>query len=127
MSTLYSMLTPVPGIVDDETQVFHDAEVRAKATEVHLLGKHGNDMLAVRVEDDGFKVSFALLTFHTSDAGGANTTWTCIANGEGYAGNLRELRHTWWGGTENGGYIFYPPMRAIAQAMEILGKWFDEP
>lgn len=126
MSTLHSMLTPVTGdICGNETEVYRDGDVREHATEVHMLGKHGQQMLAVRVEDYGFKVSFALLEFYSSDGNGVDTTWECIAHGEGFAESLRELRHTWWGEPDNAGYMFYPPMLAIAEAMAILRKWFD--
>ena len=46
-------------------------------------------------------------------------------HGDGPSGNLRELRHTFWGDPTNSGYIFYPSGKLIEAAFAELREWFD--
>ena len=110
--------------MDNDIVVYADADIRAAVTECISLDKEG--LLAVSISRDGLKVDFAVLEFYSTDDDGG-VLYERVFEGEGYAGSLRELRHTWWGEADNAGYIFYPSMRLIADALKHLGKWFDEP
>lgn len=48
-----------------------------------------------------------------------------IMHGDGPSKVLRELRHTFWGESDNSGYIFYPSGKLISAAFEALERWFD--
>jgi hypothetical protein len=106
-------------VIDHNGDATHRADrVRATATVIRELP---GGWLAALV--DGSEVSWVLFRFTSSDADG--DLWERLADGEGYAGELRELRHSAWGETENRGYIFYPPLATIAAACEALREWFD--
>jgi hypothetical protein len=72
---------------------------------------------------DDIAVKFAVL----SNAGGyikdgvTIEEGLCVFHGEGYAGNLREVRHTYWG--ENG-YIYYVDGALITAAFARLSQLF---
>jgi hypothetical protein len=120
------MLTPVPAQAGCEGDLeYEDADIRRHATEIHELGprNHGNSgLLAVHVRDEFF-VSFVLFRFGSCETANTNIRWSRVMDGEGPGDGLRELRHTNWG---DAGYIFYAPMKLIAEAMGVLGKYFDD-
>ena len=80
--------------------------------------------LAVQIDDEAFKIEFALFDDASGDAEG-NVLYKMVMHGEGYGGNLRECRHTWWGEPDNQGYIFYPNFEVITAALEALKTWFE--
>lgn len=126
-----SFLDGIPEIRDHNNEVnYADADIRQRATTVVGLansGKRYSGLLAVRTGILPFpdKVEFAVFDFCSSDTDGANATWSRVFHGEGFAGGLRELRHTYWGDPDAGGYVFYPDGELIAEAFAQLSEWFD--
>ncbi len=75
--------------------------------------------LAVHI--DGILVKFAICRFVSLSEDGEVLVEKAI-RGSGYTGNLRELRHMWFG---SDGYIHYPDLESIAEANKHLSEWFD--
>jgi hypothetical protein len=106
---------------------FDLAQVLAAATEWRKLDN--NHWLAVRVHgEDGIHVDYALVEFAMSDADGSNTLVTRVFSGSGTGSALREMRHTWFGSSDDAdqaGYVFYLPIDATIMALGMLKKYFD--
>lgn len=106
--------------------VYWEPEIRTAATTViDLLG----GLLAVDHADD-LHVSVALFAFssgpaYLGDVEVEPRACKRIMHGDGPSGPLRELRHTFWGDQNNGGYVFYPSAALICGAFEALKRWFD--
>lgn len=76
---------------------------------------------------DENKIDFAVMEFYSSGVNDTNVLLSEIFHGVGFAGGLRECRHTYWGGDWGGeGYVFYPNGKIIADAFEKLSKYFDD-
>jgi len=114
-----------PDLADGTTFYYHLVkaknryEVRKICNEAWLIlnwdALHHKERLFLR---------FAVLQQYSSDISGESIQTKCVFHGEGFSGNLRECRHTWWG--ENGeGYIFFPRAMVIKAALEMLGEFFD--
>ena len=88
------------------------------ATELIDLGRDA--VLAVKTSD-GFAIRFAVFELHYSDVDGKNARHTMLLHGEGYAGDLRECRHIWWG---EDGYTFYLDFEIVEAALRELRRWF---
>lgn len=87
--------------------------------------------LLIHIEDT--KVDFAVLEWWGGPSTDTKTGevveptgYRMAVRGHGFGSPLRECRHTWWGETDNGGYIFYPNFTVIAAAGLALREWFDE-
>ena len=91
-----------------------------KADRVVKLAKDG--LLALYFE--GHKVEFEVFEFlhGPSTDGSIGAFYDVVFHGEGFAGALRECRHTWWG---DEGYVFYPSPELLASAFAALTEWFD--
>jgi hypothetical protein len=48
-----------------------------------------------------------------------------LFNGNGIGGNLREMRHTYWG-PDGDGYTFYLPLAGTIALLEALKVYFDD-
>ncbi len=70
------------------------------------------------------KVDFCLFDFRSSSADREprQTTVSKIWWGYGFSSGLRELRHSYFG---DDGYVFYAPLDAMRQTIDILKKYFD--
>ena len=106
--------------------VYADADIRKKATEV-IPFCDGRSLLAVRTGKEPFPslTEFIVFDFMMSSIDGTDTKWQRVFHGYGYTDGLRELRHSYWGELDNGGYIFYPSASTICGAFELLKRWFD--
>lgn len=110
--------------------VFSREQLIALATEHLVVDEDGGasptstfGIVAVLVDD--ISVSFVVGEFHSQEVGdGKPVMISVIFYGNGFAGSLRECRHTHWGEGGNG-YVFYPPGALIKAAIDYLGKWFD--
>lgn len=124
MSELLDRLTPAPNHQGDP--LYAEADIRSHATEVFELcrtnGGYGG-LLAVLVDD--LIVSVALFDFAEGDIDGKNAQYERVFHGSGPSGNLRELRHTYWGDPKRAGYIYYVDASMIREAFDVLEKWFD--
>lgn len=98
--------------------VFREVDIRALATTVIALD--GKGLLAAVERDTA--VSFVVFAFSSSNVDGTDAVYECIFHGNGFAGGLRELRHSYWG---EDGYVFYPSATLIAGAFKELQRWFD--
>lgn len=105
---------------DDDT--FTEQCIREKADRVVELDGGCGGIVALRIGE--LHVSFVVLQWHSSDDKGVSH-FERLFHGSGPSGYLRELRHTFWGEPDNGGYIFYPSAKLIADAFRVLGEWFD--
>lgn len=122
MIHLLNLLTPVDGSIigRDDTNLYAEPDIRAKATRVVELKKDGR--LAVLATDE-LRVSFVVFRFAAGTSDGSHPTlYERVFDGEGPSGELRELRHTDWG---EDGYLFYAPGALIADAFEKLKEWFN--
>lgn len=70
-------------------------------------------------EGEDFCVSWLLLAYVGTDGGGENF-YEFQATGQGYAGALREARHTYIRP-----YLFYIRPELFTAAFSALAKWFD--
>jgi hypothetical protein len=124
MAELIDLLPVTKNHNDDPYYAVDD--LRKHATTV--INLEGRGLLAVL--EDGIHISFVVTTF----AEGPSTQDGQIVgpelhervfHGSGPSGALRELRHTFWGEQDNGGYIFYPSAKLITDAFHQLNRWFD--
>lgn len=123
MNDLIDLLTRVdPSLIgmDAKTVLYADADVRAKATFAIEVADQG--LLAV-LEHEGH-VSFVVLDWAGAEGvtEGAPVVRQLVFRGCGPSGELRELRHTWWG---EDGYVHLPQGALIADAFAKLERWFD--
>lgn len=106
--------------------LYADDELRKHATIV--IDLEGRGLLAV-LEDD-IHISFVVASWAEGPSiengveVGPNL-YERVFHGSGPSGALRELRHTFWGESENSGYIFYPSAKLITDAFKQLQRWFD--
>lgn len=124
MSELIDLL-PVTNL-DNGDPAYAVDDLRKHATTV--INLEGGGLLAVLEKDT--HVSFIVTTF----AEGPSTQngqvvgpelHERVFHGSGPSGSLRELRHTYWGEQNNGGYIYYPSAKLITDAFRQLQRWFD--
>lgn len=104
---------------ETEASIYDLDKIREKY-EVIDLGSDG--YLVLHWCKDKFILNFAVLEFF-SEATNESTKVEVVVYGCGPTGDLRELRHTWWG--DNKGYIFYPSITIITKAFNELKKYFD--
>ena len=83
-----------------------------------LVRSHGDSHLPDTDEDT--LVEWCLLDEIGSSGG--NRAYEILCKGHGYAGALREPRHTQFA---NKGYVFYINPHLLADAFKVLEKWFD--
>lgn len=110
----------VPFSTENTEPHYRLKEIQQKATEVIEIG--GCHWLALYSEEklgDGW-MEFALFGLSFGDVG--EEVVTPVFHGMGPSGALREMRHTYWG---DEGYLFYAPGKTIAEAFQVLGKYFD--
>lgn len=110
----------------DQCIVFADEDIRQQASEV--IDLEGGGLLAVDTGQESW-LSFVVLEFFSGPATMDGVVvegirYQRVFHGSGSAG-LRELRHTYWGNGDGGGYIFYPSGKLITDAFKHLLKWFD--
>lgn len=72
---------------------------------------------------DGICIDFAVLTWCGEGDGIIYVEPLLVGNGTG--GNLREIRHTWWGPWTQG-YLFYMPLQKTLAALEALKTYFSD-
>lgn len=125
-----SLLDHLPVASDLGHPSYREADVRAlPGVEVVEFGGGELGLLAVATRPGPLWIEFALLAWCATESPGPGTPevrhYTRVFDGQGAGGALRELRHTYWGDPANGGYLFYPSRRLVAEAMEVLGRWFD--
>ena len=126
MSDIYESIATEPDDEHDGDVVWPEEAIRAAAGEVIELA--GDGLLAVH-DDDG-AVSFAVFQWQQGPATKDGkivdgTKYRHVFHGRGFAGSLRELRHTYWGEQPDSNYIFYPRGDLIADAFAKLRRWFD--
>lgn len=104
---------------------YAERDVRA-IPRAEVVEFEGGDLglLVLVTRQDGLWIDFALLAWCGTDDAGVRH-YQRVLRGEGAGPPLRELRHTYWGDPDNGGYLFYANRRLIAEAMAVLGRWFD--
>ena len=73
---------------------------------------------------DDLLVSFLLCEFESSKVDGTETRCTIVFEGEAPSGNLREMRHIYWG-PDGCGYTFYLPTKSVVLALTKLNEFFD--
>jgi hypothetical protein len=113
--------------------VYAEPDIRRVATHaIELVGspnqQNCNGLLAVC--EDGIHVEFSVFRFASGPATIDGVvvepaTYEVVFYGGGPSSSLRELRHTYWGQADNGGYIFYPNAKLITAAFAALRRWFD--
>ena len=125
---LFDRLNAEPDPIDLRGRVYDLAAVRAAADRVIDLDAPGR-ILAVSIRD-GLHVSFVVFDFHSGPSTASDgkvvdgIKLALVFHGNGPSGNLRELRHTWWG-EDGAGYLFSPNSKLIAAAFGALREWFD--
>jgi hypothetical protein len=121
MAEMFDLLKPEKDHNDDP--IYSGKHIRELATVVVNL--EGQGLLAVL--EDGIHISFAVFRWEQGSASGdpPDEWYQRVFHGSGPSGSLRELRHTYWGETDNSGYIFYAPGKLIADAFKQLERWFD--
>lgn len=117
---MIDFLTPITSPLDDETVLYSETNIVEKATEVIRLPT-AQGILAV-YEDDQI-IHYALFDWYyaSDDVKG----YQCLFSGKGYGGAMREMRYTYSGEGDNGGYIYYADLRLLVEALTALGKRFD--
>jgi hypothetical protein len=82
--------------------------------------------------EEGIDVEFAVFELERGPATDARSgqivepaRYSSLFSGCGPSGALRELRHTYWGESDNSGYIHMPNAKLIAAAFAALKRWFD--
>lgn len=133
MKELFEQLEPAiaPHRETEPPRMFGRKQIAAKATQVINVGVDGKScagILAVLEHDDDGELSASKVSIALFDSEGDwdDDEWfRCVFHGYGYAGGLRELRHTYWGEADRAGYIYYVNARLIADAFAILRRWFD--
>ncbi len=73
--------------------------------------------------DGGVSVAFAAFEWVAEDDDGGYAS--LMFRGDGTGGNLRELRHTYWG-PERDGYVFYMHLAKTIAALGVLKTYFDD-
>jgi hypothetical protein len=123
MTRMIDRLTAEPDVAIDGNEVYDLAQIHAVADRVIDLGAGAVMAMAI----DSEIVDFAVFGFSYGptiqdgvSVGGVKLY--LVLHGDGPAGELRELRHTYWG---DEGYLFYPDVRVIVAAMAALKEWFD--
>lgn len=125
----FKTLKPDPyKMSDTEDPHFLGADIKARSTEVRELSSWPNGLLAIRASDNGTTIDFAMFELTASDLEESVDTnrYQVIFHGRGYAGNLRECRHVFFGGRDDdSGYVYYVRPNLIAEAFKVLEEWFD--
>lgn len=123
MIDLLERLTPVADDVNEGETVYPEPNIRATA---HRTIELPGGLLAVQVIEElhvSFVVFSAVRGPSTRDGVEVEPAMYQVTFcGEGPSGNLRELRHTYWG---KDGYIFYVNAELITSAFAALREWFD--
>lgn len=120
MDTLPAHMDIVSSVADDcvyrlnELKAMPGVEVTEPAPEVYL---------AVHKDASGIIISFA--AFEWSTEGDDGVEMHLLFTGEGTGGNLREMRHVWWG-RDGDGYLFYMPIDKTIAVLTELKKHFDD-
>lgn len=95
-----------------------------------------NKSFIIDLQQPGFQdLAFGHLIMRIHSEDDILITWACLreyddnsyevlACGNGVSGVLREIRHTYWGPT-NDGYIFEPSRKEMIWMMDTLSTWFD--
>lgn len=78
--------------------------------------------LLTRLEENGVTLHFVAVEWYTESGG--DTHVTALFGGNGPSGNLRELRHTYWG-RDGDGYCFYLDVDNAVAALSALKEHFD--
>jgi hypothetical protein len=127
-----SVIERLTAVIDHNgSTVYAEPEIRAVST--HALELAGHGLLAV-CEDSEIEgsswIEFAVFGFASGPATKDGVEvgpayYERVFYGGGPSGVLRELRHTYWGNGDGGGYIFYPRGALITDALAKLQRWFD--
>ncbi len=130
MSALGLVPVQSPLVDEDEEGLYRASDIRALAgvevVELACVAGHApHGLLAVVDPGDGSRVMFAAFDWSCGPASppdGVGDLYRVLFTGEGFAGSLREMRHTNWG---EDGYLFYCNRQVVIEALTALGKWFD--
>lgn len=117
---IFTRLDPAEHPGSDQQRVYSLKAIRA-IPGVVVTEPHPECYLAVHVED-ACLVSFAAFDWNTEYGG--DVLVDLMFKGEGTGGNLREMRHTYWG-PEGDGYVFYLPLNKTIAVLEALKQYFD--
>lgn len=97
--------------------------------DVHVLDAHSSYLaITPNIPDEGRWIEFVVCTFVLSDVGGANTYVEPWWRGSGPGGRycaLRELRHSWFGNSDDKGYVHYLNGTHMRKALSFLEQYFD--
>jgi len=110
----------IEDIMGNDEEVYSLDKMKELSTEHVELPSNGH--LFYYREADGLHLNFFVGGFHTSDVDNKNVVIDKIWTGCGPTGNLRELRHSFFG--ENG-YIFYVNLDILEAASKDLRRYFD--
>lgn len=105
---------------DDSDWVYHLSDIQA-LSDVQVIDVGNDCYLAVR---EGLSVDFALFREESVDENHVVTVQLVFC-GYGTGGDLREMRHTFWG-HDREGYVFYMPIQGVINALEQLKKYFSD-
>ena len=91
--------------------------------EVRFLGDREDECI-VFLKNGEYGKNFAVFQYDYADAN--ETFMSVIWHGCGTTGNLRELRHSYFGHPEDNGYIFYVPLDLMEKAIKVLREFFND-
>lgn len=130
INAMLKLLAPEHPDHDKDGREYDLESIRAAAS--RCLDLPGEGILAVHLDADELHVSFAVFRWSSgpSTRDGVEVDgrkMELLFCGDGPSGNLRELRHTYWGDGSEGreGYLFDPPASLIVAAFAALREWFD--
>lgn len=79
--------------------------------------------LILNMDENKLWLKFVVMQY--SDCDGTNTFVKTVFHGYGPSDNLRECRHTWWGDSNEEGYIFYPKADIIIASLNALKEFYE--
>lgn len=106
-------------------------DIRELCSEIVEFESTKSGFLAICEQPNKCSVDFAIFSVvssHGDDNNREDDCYCIIMYGDGPGGDcdsLRECRHTWWGDSDQAGYIFYPNFELIRQSLTALERWFD--
>jgi hypothetical protein len=112
-----------------KTLIGEPEKVAGEDTELYNIPINAKELVSglfVCQERTDIFLTFCFLQENSCDIQGKNKKGTILLHGEALVGNLKELRHTWWGEDQDG-YLYYPNIKYIKAAMAWLELWeFEE-
>lgn len=120
MTWMIDRLTAEPDVAIDGNEVYDLAQIHAVADRVIDLG--AGAVMTIAIDSEIVDLAVFGFSYGPTLPPQYGVKLYLILHGDGPAGELRELRHTYWG---DDGYLFYPDVRVIVAAMAALKEWLD--